>query len=159
MTDRSSPYLEDLPGVKDIRVRGGGLLPRRSVISFDGAEAYDDPVGAQTRLTVRMPFTVQRLLATEFPDLSATFFLCPNTDADAYRSISVTGLIGLEAPRFGGRHRVWIMTYQNTMTVFHEHIDAVPSEQIVTPDGENIVMPTDGKILVVYIGSRWRVIG
>lgn len=162
MPDPSTPYLEDVPGVKDVRLRGGSLLPRRNVFEIDGARVWDDAAGAQTRIELGMPHNERRVVFADFPAATASLFVCDNSDADAYRFVDVTGLAGLAPPPAGGRYRVWIfnMDGATAMDVLNQSGSAPVTSRIVTISGSSLsVAANGGMCLLLYSASRWRQIG
>lgn len=158
MTDA---YLEDVPGVKDVRLRGGSLLPRRNIIEIDGAVVADDAVGAQTRVTLRMPFALQQVNIADHPEQTASAFIADNADADAYRFVGVTGLHGLGVPRTGGRNRVWIINASASaaMDVTHQDAGAPATSRFVTTTAGTVAIAAGAMYLAAYYGDRWHLVG
>jgi hypothetical protein len=160
----ADPYIEDITGVKDARIRGGALLPRRSVIEIDGALVVDDPVGGQTRITIRQPFKQQEMIASQWPDLVVADFIIPHAelDADSYRLDGIVKLIGLDAPRLGGRHKLWLINADgDSIEISHQDIAAPATKRIVTLTGSDVTFAANQKVLLVYqlADSRWHAIG
>jgi hypothetical protein len=162
MADNSTPYLEDVPGVKDVRLRGGALLPRRNVIEIDGARVVDDAVGGQTRIELRAPFIERPVHFDDFNGAQIDDFVCDNSDADAYRFVGFTGVIGLGAPRAGGRNRAWVFNADptNDLDLKNQDTGAPASSRIVTGTGSAYTLVANGGMaILLYYGARWRVIG
>lgn len=155
-------YLDDVPGVKDVRIRGGSLLPRRTVIEIDGARVYDDAVGGQTVIELRPQFAEQLVRLADFPGAASGAFAIPNTNADVYRFEGFTGVISLGRPSAGDRRKAVLlnMDLAETLTITHLAAGALSGESFSTATGDPAVLAANGGFcLVAYIANFWCVIG
>lgn len=155
-------YLDDVPGVKDIRLRGGAILPRRNAVEIDGAEVSDVTASGETRIVLKplfklQPVYVSSLAASE----DAALLAVTNTDADSYRFLGITGAIGLGGPRNGGRLKIWLFNGDPVLglTIYHEHAGANAAQRFVTPDASDLVLAAGQIALATYFSSRWRIVG
>jgi len=155
-------YLNEVPGVKDVRLRAGTVLPRRNVLEIDGAVVTDDPIGSQTKVVLRAPFKIQRVNIADFVGVDDDDFVVENVDADFYRFVGIDSIIGLGVPRMDGRCRVWLANADifDALVIKHEDLTVPPTTRFRTASGSNISVAVSGGVqLAAYYASRWNIIG
>ena len=149
-------FLDDIPGVKDLRNgEGGSLVPRRNVLVVKGATVSDDPEAGET--------VVEFASTAEFEAVDASAPLqITNTDADVYRITGGAGPVyGLDAPGTADRHLVHLLNAgTEAVPLAHdsEAADAAADRFFVAGEADYELQP--GEFIEAMYDrniARWRI--
>lgn len=157
------PFLDDLPGIHDLTINGGSVLPRRSLLNVVavGATATDNPTTGATDLVLPTTATGATITPTALSASVNDYLPTGHATAAVERwssGVTAINVTGLDA---GGLSRPCIINVGSaTITLKHESVSSVAANRFRCPGNADFAL-TSGSIVELVrdsVDARWRVV-
>lgn len=159
----ASPFLDDLPGIRDLQYADGQPVPRRALLAFFGSlTVVDNPAADATDITFTGPPTSSTLTL----NISADVDMAPVTAStigtatvlrlNPSHSMSMYGLSASALPRLTLMN---VSSYD--LTIQHESTSSTDSTtRIICPGAAAHVLSSGDSVELVRdpVSARWRLV-
>lgn len=161
------PFLDDLIGIHDLSVNGGGLLPRRSVLNIvgTGVTAVDNPVTGVTDLSLPTSTGGATITPTTLSGSVNNYTPVGSTTASVQRwsstgAVNVTGIDGTGVSNAVALRPMLINIGSFTITLKHESSSSIAANRFIGPGNADYLLVAGATVEIVRdtVSLRWRVV-